>query len=246
MSLHKTALSLYNQGEYLQALEIWQKESHDENPQAFTNIGLLYLKGEGVTQDVQKAKEYFVQGALFNNPSSLFNLATMYQNHIGFEQDEQKAIDLFKQAAALKHEGAAFRLALLFLKDKSNTELLKEGFSYMVKAAKYNSLMAKIQLKGFNKEVVSVEKNMRFLQSHEKEQKALIEDTLNRYVRPILKNDGGDIVLVESFNEEAYYELRLVYTGNCEGCSLASSSTYDLIHKTFSDVLKTPLKVLII
>lgn len=245
MSLHQTALKLYNQGEYLQALEIWEEEIKNNNAQAFCNIGLLYLKGEGVSQDLNKAKEYFNQGAALNNASCFFNLATMYQNQIGFEQDEQKAVELFKEAAALKHEGAAFRLALMYLKDKTNQEGLKDGFEYMVKAADYNSLMAKIQLKGLDKTVVETEKNESFLTLSKEKQIEMIEDGLTRYVRPILKNDGGDILLVDVMQKE-YYEIRLVYAGNCEGCSLASTSTYDLIHKTFSDMLKTPIKVLII
>lgn len=245
MTAHKTALKLYNQGEYLQALEIWEEECKNNNAQAFTNIGLLYLKGEGVSQNLDTAKEYFLQGAELKSASATFNLATMYQNEIGFKQDEQKAIELFKEAASLKHEGAAFRLALMFLKDKSNQTLLKDGFEYMVKAASYNSLMAKIQLKGLDKTVIESEKNEHFCQKSKEEQIDIIEDALTRYVRPILKNDGGDIVLVDTI-ESSYYEIRLVYAGNCEGCSLASTSTYDLIHKTLSDVLKTPIKVLII
>ena len=245
MSVNQTALKLYQQGDYLQALELWEQEKEKKNAQAICNIGLLYLKGEGVPQNLDKATEYFNQGAALNNASCFFNLATMYQNQIGFEQDEQKAIELFKKAAALKHEGAAFRLALLFLKDKTNQEGLQDGFEYMVQAAFYNSLMAKIQLKGLDKTVVETEKNESFLTLSKEEQVAMIEDGLTRYVRPILKNDGGDIVLVDVIQKE-YYEIRLVYAGNCEGCSLASTSTYDLIHKTFSDMLKTPIKVLII
>jgi len=246
MSASKAALKLYNQGEYLQALDIWEKECEENNAQAYTNIGLLYLKGEGVAQDIDKAKIYFEKGANLESASSFFNLATMYQNQIGFEKNDDKAIEYFKKAAMLKHDGACFRLALMFLKDKTNDELLKEGFTYMLDAAKYNSIMAKIQIKGLDKpDSTLTEKNEAFLSKSKVEQIEVIEDALTRYVRPILKNDGGDIKLVDVLDDK-FYELRLVYTGNCEGCSLASTSTYDLIAKTLNDVLKTPLKVFII
>lgn len=242
----KIAINLYNRGEYLEAYNLWKQDAKQNNPQAITNIGLLYLKGEGVAMDIAKAKKYFEKGISLNSSSSFFNLATMYQNAIGVKLDNDKAIEYFKKAANLNHEGACFRLALTFLKDKTNKELLKEGFSYMVKAAQNNSLMAKIQLKGFSKDkkIVS-KKNKDFYEKTKEKQIAVINDALDRYIRPVLKNDGGNILLVDVVMTDAY-EIRLVYAGNCEGCSLASTSTYDLINNTFSEIIDSSIKVYII
>lgn len=242
---NKQAIKLYNQGEYLKAYDIWEEEMRTDKPQAYTNIGLLYLKGEGLERNLEKAKEYFEKGIALNSNSSYFNLATMYQNGIGVELDEEKSIEYFKKAAALNHEGACFRLALTFLKNKTDKDKVKEGFTYMIQAAKYNYLMAKIQLKGYllpNSKDIS---NTTFYAKPYEEQLNAIEESLTKFVRPILKGDGGDIMLVDLLNENNL-EIRLIYTGNCEGCSLASTTTYDLIKKTLNNLIDDSIRVYII
>lgn len=53
---HTEALSAYKLQDFERAFELWLEESKQNNHQAMANLGLMYLKGEGVIKDFQKQK----------------------------------------------------------------------------------------------------------------------------------------------------------------------------------------------
>lgn len=243
---HREALSAYRNKDFETAYNIWLEETKHKNDQAMANIGLMYLKGEGVQKDFLKAKEWFEKSSVFDNDSAHYNLALMYQNKIGIEEDIDKAIEHFRKAVQKDHQGANFRLGLLLLKDRTNKQLVKEGFECMLNAAKTGHPMAAVQMGGIGKEPQGeFEHNKLFRNKSYDEQMELVEDAINRYVRPILVKDGGDIMILD-YKNEPNIELRLAYQGNCAGCSLGATSTYDLIKNTLSQVIDQDISIYII
>ncbi|MEJ2488247.1 MAG: NifU family protein [Sulfurovaceae bacterium] len=244
---HKEALVAYKAGEYKRALDLWEEEAASKNgDQAMVNLGLLYLKGEGVQKDIVSAKEWFEKALAHDNASAYYNLALMYQNHIGVETDEQKALSYLRKAFALGHRNASFHLALWLLKDRTDKEQLKEGFSAMLQAAKDGHPMAKMQLGGLDQPIDSKnERNKTFREKTYDEKRAIIEDALDRYIRPILLKDGGNIILVE-FIDDDDMEIRLVYQGNCAGCSLSFTGTYGMLYDALSQVIDKQITVYVI
>ncbi|MEJ2373237.1 MAG: tetratricopeptide repeat protein, partial [Sulfurimonas sp.] len=121
-------LTAYKQKDFDTALSIWNEEAKLKNDKAMANLGLMYLKGEGVQKDYSKAKEWFDEASKYDNDSANFNLALMYQTKIGVEEDVEKAKDYFRRAVSKNHTQAAFRLALLLLQDRNNIDGVKEGF----------------------------------------------------------------------------------------------------------------------
>jgi len=243
---HREALKAYRAKDYAKALEIWSHEAKMKNDQAMTNLGLMYLKGEGVDKNYDLAREWFEKGSAYDNDSSNYNLALMYQSKIGVDEDEAKAIDYFRRAVAKDHQSACFRLGLLLLKDRTNMEQVKEGFDAMLKAAKSGHPMALAQMGGVDKEPpAGIEENKAFRAKPTEEQLEVINDALTRYIRPILIKDGGDITLLE-YKNDPDIELRLAYLGNCAGCSLGATSTYDLIKNTLSQIIDENIRIYII
>lgn len=53
----------------------------------------------------------------------------------------------------------------------------------------------------------------------------LIEETIDREVRPMLQKDGGDIELIDVEGETVYVSLR----GTCSGCKLANVTLNDVV-----------------
>lgn len=53
---HRAALEAYKNKDFQKAHDIWVEEAKLKNDQAMANLGLMYLKGEGVTKDYTKAK----------------------------------------------------------------------------------------------------------------------------------------------------------------------------------------------
>ena len=72
-----------------------------------------------------------------------------------------------------------------------------------------------------------------------------IQDAIDRYIRPILVKDGGDMMILDYINEPEI-ELRFAYQGACAGCSLGATSTYELIKSTLSQVIDENIKIYII
>lgn len=244
--LHQEALKAYKSKDYEKALSIWSEEATSNNDTAMANLGIMYLKGEGVQKDFQKAKEWFEKASKYGNASANFNLALMYQTKIGVDEDLIKAKEYFRLATAKNHTQAFFRLALILLHDRANIEDVKEGFECMAKAASNGHAMAKMQLTGLDKPIPeNGEKNEAFRAKSKDEQLKIIEDTLKRFVKPILQKDGGDIVLIDYINEP-HLELRLAYQGACVGCSIASTGTYSMISEVMQKSIDASIKVLIL
>jgi len=243
---HREALAAYKKKDFETALKIWEEEAKVKNDQAMTNLGLMYLKGEGVQKDYSKAKEWFDEASKYDNDSANFNLALMYQTKIGVEEDIEKAKEYFRRAVRKNHTQAAFRLALVLLQDRSNLDEVKEGFDCMIKAAKNGHTMAKIQLTGVDKTLPKdCELNEHFRAQPKDKQLEVINDALDRFIRPILLKDGGNVILVDFINEPEL-ELRLAYQGACVGCSIASTGTYAMISDTMQKIIDPRVRIFIL
>lgn len=243
---HREALTAYKNKDFNTALNIWQEEAKIKNDQAMTNLGLMYLKGEGVEKDYTKAKEWFDEASKYDNDSANFNLALMYQTKIGVEEDIEKAKDYFRRAVAKNHTQAAFRLALILLQDRTKIDEVKEGFDCMLKAAQNGHAMASIQLTGMDKPLVETgELNNDFRAQVKEKQLEIINDALDRFIRPILLKDGGNIILIDYVNEPEL-EIRLAYQGACVGCSIASTGTYSMIADTMQKIIDSRVRIYIL
>ncbi len=243
---HREALAAYKSKDFDTALNIWQEEAKLKNDQAMANLGLMYLKGEGVEKDYAQAKSWFEKASDYDNDSANFNLALMYQTKIGVEEDLEKAKDYFRRAVRKNHTQAAFRLALILLQDRQNLEGVKEGFDCMLKAAQNGHAMANIQLTGMDKELPSdCELNDHFRAQTREKQLEIINDTLDRFIRPILVKDGGNVVLID-YMDQPEIEIRLAYQGACVGCSIASTGTYSMIADTMQKVIDPKVRIFIL
>ncbi len=242
---HRMALEAYKNKDFKKAHDIWIEESKLKNDQAMANLGLMYLKGEGVEKDYTKAKEWFEQASAYDNDSANFNLALMYQTKIGVEEDIPKAVDYFRRSVAKNHVQAAFRLALILLKDRTDLKGVKEGFDCMLKAAKAGHVMATVQLTGVDKPLEDGELNKNFRAKSLEDQLEILNDALERFIRPILKKDGGNIILLDYLNEPEI-ELRLAYQGACVGCSIASTGTYEMIRNTIEQVIDKRVRIYVL
>ena len=244
-TVHAEALKAYKQKDYTTAMNLWLSEA-ESNDQAMANLGIMYLKGDGVEKDYDKAREWFEKSSEHDNDSANFNLGLMYQTKLGVEEDVFRAIEYYRKAVTKNHAQAAFRLALLLLADRSNIEQVKEGFDCMIKAARGGNAMANVQLTGLDKEIpTDVEINTAFRDKSKEEQLEVINDALDRYIRPILIKDGGNITLLD-FVTHPEYELRLAYQGACAGCSLSTTSTYAMIEDTINNVIDKAVRLYIL
>lgn len=74
------------------------------------NLGLMYINGEGVPQDIPHAVELFQKAAEQGHVDAQNNLGAMYFTGEGVTRDEKKAIEWFEKAAAQGNEDARANL----------------------------------------------------------------------------------------------------------------------------------------
>ena len=77
----------YDRGDYATALNEWRPLAEQGHADAQTNLGSMYLNGDGVPQDYQLALYWFRSSANRGNAMALTQLGLMYERGNGVTQD---------------------------------------------------------------------------------------------------------------------------------------------------------------
>ena len=117
-------------------------------------------------------------------------------------------------------------------KRKSN-KAVKALKQYVVKHTKCDNVL------------VGEELNEHFRAQDKDKQLEIINDALDRFIRPILVKDGGNIILID-YENEPEIEIRLAYQGACVGCSIASTGTYSMIADTMQKIIDSRVRIYIL
>ena len=68
------AQELYDNKEYVQALELYEEAAGRGSADAMFALGVVYLTGDGVSIDVELAKRYIAKAKKLNHPVAMFYL----------------------------------------------------------------------------------------------------------------------------------------------------------------------------
>jgi SEL1 protein len=78
-------------------------------------LGRMYLRGEGVNQDLQLARFWFKRGVAFGDSLSQHHLGLMHLEGLGVEKAQKYAASLFREAADQDYAPSLVRMAVLFM-----------------------------------------------------------------------------------------------------------------------------------
>lgn len=99
-------------------------------------LGMRYLKGDGVIEDLNEALKWLRKAAAQGYAPSHYQLGLMYEVGAGVPQNAHEAIRRYRLAAELEHPDAQFRLGRSLLKYGAETEEnLREALEWLRKAA---------------------------------------------------------------------------------------------------------------
>lgn len=101
------------EGNMSAAIQWWEQAAQEGNADAQNQLGLIYHRGEGVTQDDETAADWFEAAAMQNQAEGQFNLGVLYANGQRFahakhwwqkaaDQGYQPALDALSQLANLE------------------------------------------------------------------------------------------------------------------------------------------------
>lgn len=108
-------------------------------------LGRMYMRGEGVQQDFDKAKFWFDRGTTAGDAQSQYCLGLLWLNGYGVPRNVGKATELFKAAADQEYALAQVQLGVLFL-DRGNAEDVRVANDYFELAARYGNIEAQYYL----------------------------------------------------------------------------------------------------
>lgn len=113
-------------------LSLAQEGNHD----AEFELGTMYQHGDGVTQDLAKAIEWYRKSASAGNRQAAFNLALMYRDGIGTKENLEAARRWFTRAEELGDVRAAYQLGQMSYLGTGMTQNFGKALEYYRKAAK--------------------------------------------------------------------------------------------------------------
>jgi len=110
----ENGVKAYQEGNYVQAIELLRPLADQGNAGAQYNLGMMYDKGKGITQDYKEAVKWYRLAAEQGYATAQNNLGVMYVMGKGVTQDYVRARMWFNLAARKGDEDAKenrFRIA---------------------------------------------------------------------------------------------------------------------------------------
>ncbi|HEX7006672.1 MAG TPA: tetratricopeptide repeat protein [Alphaproteobacteria bacterium] len=147
------ALAAYRAGDFTRALDEWAILAKYD-PAAQTNIGEMYLRGEGVEKDRDVAIHWFRRAADRDFPEAQYRLGRLYMG-----EDNEEAARWLKAAAEHGHVQALNSLASLYEAGQGVPMDLREAFLLRRKAAESGNAVAAAMLGSMYAEGKGVARN---------------------------------------------------------------------------------------
>jgi len=231
MESFNLAVQAYESKEYERAYGLFEK-SVDENSDAMVNLAFMHMKGNGCSPSHEMAKQWFDKAALQDNGYALNSLAIFYEKGMGVEADQQKAFEYYKRAADTGHADAQAKTGILYKQKGDNAKSMQ----YLITAAHNDNQQAQEMITYVSNSEISAARNEAFYSLDEQKQRALIENLIEKEIRPSLALDEGGIELL-NYIPGQNPQIWLNYLGSCSGCHLGSTSTADMLLNHFETMI---------
>jgi len=144
----ETAVTEYEQGNYIRALDAFYVLAKDGDPKAQFNVGLIYANGKGVNKDSYQAMEWYKKAAEQGNSAAQYNLAKLIAQRPDSKDPRamKKIMYWYEKAAESGRKEAVNDLALLYLEGKGVEKNEFKAFELFKKAARMGDSAAQINL----------------------------------------------------------------------------------------------------
>ena len=115
----QAGLDAYQKGDYVGAAKEWRPLAEEGDATAQYNLGLLYLDGHGVPQNITEAANWFRRAAEQDYTQAQHNLGAMYGSGQGVKRDYVQAYKWLNICAAKGNGGCVTQRDLIAKKLKA-------------------------------------------------------------------------------------------------------------------------------
>jgi len=155
-----SALKNYNDGNYAAALNLFQEASNKGDASAQYFLGVMYEKGDGVSQDLEKQNFWYQKAANQGVPYAQFNIGNMYYKGEGIPRDAKQAVYWWKKAAEQGVANAQHNLGLSFANGDGIPRDAKQAVYWYQKAVQQGFAQAQFNLGLMYEKGVGVPKDL--------------------------------------------------------------------------------------
>jgi TPR repeat protein len=116
------------------------------DPNAQVELGWMYYKGEDVTQDYQKALEWFRKAAEQGDAKAQVALGGMYEVGKGVPKNKRQAVMWYQKAAERGYSEAQYICGLMYLNGVGVSKDYKQALQWFTKASEQGHFMSSCEL----------------------------------------------------------------------------------------------------
>jgi hypothetical protein len=127
-------------------LAFFQRGAQAGDPEAELQLGILYAKGDGVTQDYTTAATWFRMAADQGSARAQYDLGVLYERGRGVTADPEQAASWYLKAAEGKYALAQYNLAVAYTKGQGTRKDLTEAALWYRRAAGQGVVQAMVNL----------------------------------------------------------------------------------------------------
>lgn len=139
-------VALYEDEDYAGAAAAFTRAAEKGNADAQFNLGLMYLKGQGVPLDNAQALKWFRLSAEQGNPKAQVNLGRMYARAKAVAPSFTTAASWFRKAADQGYADGQYDLGVLYLSGVGVERNLSKAWQLFIDAAEQSNDSACYQL----------------------------------------------------------------------------------------------------
>ena len=107
-------MDAFDKEDYATALREWKPLAEQGYALAQNNLGVMYEKGQGVSQNYKTAVKWYTLAAEQGNPAAQFNLGQNYDKGEGVSQNYKTAVKWYTLAAEQGYALAQFNLGVMY------------------------------------------------------------------------------------------------------------------------------------
>ncbi len=140
-SLFSCAVLLETKGDPL-SKQFQEAENGDADAQY--RLGLMYFKGDGISQDLSQAAKWYRKAAEKGNPDAQFGLGVLYFHGQGVSQNAAEAAKWYRRAAEQGSSDGQLGLGLLYFLGKGVQQDDKKAYLWLDIAAAQGQTQAEV------------------------------------------------------------------------------------------------------
>lgn len=142
-------VAAYKRGDYAAALKAFTPLAQNGNAAAQSQLGLMYVNGQGVAKNYKQAVNWFQKAAQQGYAQAQYNLGQMYRTGEGVGSSYKQAGGWFHKAAKQGLASAQFELGLMYYDGQGVAKSDQQVAYWWGKAADQGHVNAKHNLEVF-------------------------------------------------------------------------------------------------